>query len=681
MTLNGGSIKFSGGGTRSALISGAGSLIKAGNNTLNLSGDNTYTGVTTISNGTLSAFTLANGGVNSPIGAATSDATNLVFAGGILACTATTSSDRNFTIVGTNTATINVPAATSNLTLTGTAPATSGYLKKIGNGTLTLDPGAGSYTVGCLSADGGSLILKSGTFTTTGLDPFNPAYQVGAGARGGDLVVDGATLNVTGGPNAALKPGTSTVNGNIDILSGSVTAGSYILGHNASVLATQSGGSVSVTNLYHQDSGTATNTMTGGMLTVRRIFNNNATTNTSFYFTLILNGGVVQAAAGTANLMDNGGGGSELTVQLGTNGATIDTSLSSAAIVRPLDDVPGQAGQLTKIGANTLTLSSNNTYTGSTTVSNGTLVLNATNYTPLVTVQSGATLGGNGFLRTVSVAAGGILSPGASVGKLSLTNLTLAATATNVFEFDAAAGTNDTVDVLDLTAGSSVVQVSITNGTLAAGSYRLFNYGTKSGSFSPAVVLGGGSYLGHGLGLDESVANQVNLVVSNAVPVANTNTYSRGGLDGWKILVSDLLTNATDADGDTLTLASVGTSTNGITLYNDGTYVHYTNVNLVDDAFSYTVTDGFGGTNTAVITLLVGSGATGTSSIGSIVYGNPTTLTAFGVATYTYITERATNINQVVWDAIATNIGPSISVTDSNPPSPSAFYRIKWQQP
>jgi hypothetical protein len=173
--------------------------------------------------------------------------------------------------------------------------------------------------------------------------------------------------------------------------------------------------------------------------------------------------------------------------------------------------------------------------------------------------------------------------------------------------------------------------------------------------------------------------NTLNQVVTNHPPVANTNSYSRNSLNDWKISVANLLTNATDADGDTLTLVDVGTSTNGITLVTTGGFVHYTNTSLVDDQFNYTVTDGYGGTNTGVITLLVGASSPGTNTITSIVYGNPTTLTAFGVPSYIYVTERATNINQVVWDAIATNIGPSITVTDSNPPSPSAFYRIRWQ--
>ena len=47
-------------------------------------GANAYTGVTTISGGTLSVGTLANGGSASDIGAASSSATNLVLNGGTL---------------------------------------------------------------------------------------------------------------------------------------------------------------------------------------------------------------------------------------------------------------------------------------------------------------------------------------------------------------------------------------------------------------------------------------------------------------------------------------------------------------------------------------------------------------------------------------------------------------------
>ena len=53
ITLAGGAVRFSGGGTRSATISGSGNLEKTGANSLTLSGNNTYTGTTTVSAGSL----------------------------------------------------------------------------------------------------------------------------------------------------------------------------------------------------------------------------------------------------------------------------------------------------------------------------------------------------------------------------------------------------------------------------------------------------------------------------------------------------------------------------------------------------------------------------------------------------------------------------------------------------
>lgn len=356
------------------VITGGGSLTKSGPNNLTLSGNNSYTGVTTIASGILTAVTLAHGGANSSIGASASAAEKLVFAGGTLSYSGTTAtSDRSFTINPATNATFDVPSELAILTLTGSAPTTTGFLKKTGVGTLALDPGTGSYSVGAISADGGILTLKSGTFIITGIDPAVSAYGVGAGARGGKLVVDGATLRIPG--TSMLKIG-ANASGNMDILSGTVSvAYACVMGHNGTVTATQSGGDVSVLNLHHYDGGAATYTLTDGILKTSSIYNYSQTPTGTFK--LILNGGVLRAAAGTVNLIANGGrvNGIELIVQLGTIGATIDTSLSNATIVRPLDDIPGQAGRLTKIGANTLTLSGTNTYTGATVVSNGVLRL------------------------------------------------------------------------------------------------------------------------------------------------------------------------------------------------------------------------------------------------------------------------------------------------------------------
>jgi len=196
------------------------------------------------------------------------------------------------------------------------------------------------------------------------------------------------------------------------------------------------------------------------------------------------------------------------------------------------------------------------------------------------------------------------------------------------------------------------------------------------------AYAGNGNYLGS--------TNTLNQIVTNHPPVALANTYSRSNLSGWKIAISDLLTNASDViDGDTLTLAGVGTSTNLVTLDTTSLpgYVAYYNANPVADQFTYTVTDGFGGTNTATITLSYASThpVTGTSSIAGITGTNPKVLTAYGIPNYSYVTQRSTNL--IDWVDIVTNAAATngaITISDyfgdlgSNAPG-SAYYRLKGQ--
>lgn len=278
-------------------VSQVGTLTKLGVGVLTLSGANSYSGLTTISAGTLR------------IGA------------GSTAGTLGSGSVTNNSVLDFNRS----DAQTITNAISGT-----GTIYQIGAGATTLDPGAVSLSSRAISANGGNLILKSGTLATTGADPFNGAYNVGAGARGGTLTINGATLNIGGGK--MLKVG-AAANGNLDIISGTVAAGDLVLGHNGTSVGTQSGGTVTVTNVYHQDGGTGTYTLSGGSLTAQRIYNNTASTND---FNFNLNGGTLYSVAGTVNLIDTDGvTGNDITVRLGVGNTTIDTTASSATIVRP----------------------------------------------------------------------------------------------------------------------------------------------------------------------------------------------------------------------------------------------------------------------------------------------------------------------------------------------------------
>jgi autotransporter-associated beta strand protein len=96
-----------------------------------------------------------------------------------------------------------------------------------------------------------------------------------------------------------------------------------------------------------------------------------------------------------------------------------------AGIVRDGGFSGGSGGRLTKVGTGVLTLSGANTYSGLTTVDNGTLAVDGS-IAGAATVNNGGTLQGIGSITgKVTVANGGILSPGDSPGTLSVGSLSL----------------------------------------------------------------------------------------------------------------------------------------------------------------------------------------------------------------------------------------------------------------
>jgi autotransporter-associated beta strand protein len=87
------------------------------------------------------------------------------------------------------------------------------------------------------------------------------------------------------------------------------------------------------------------------------------------------------------------------TVQLGNGYLNLGTDNGSAAF----DGQITGAGDLTKYGTGTLTLRGNNSYTGATTVREGTLIVDGAQPGSAVTVQSGATLRGTGWIGPLTV--------------------------------------------------------------------------------------------------------------------------------------------------------------------------------------------------------------------------------------------------------------------------------------
>jgi fibronectin-binding autotransporter adhesin len=175
-----------------------------------------------------------------------------------------------------------------------------------------------------------------------------------------------------------------------------------------------------------------------------------------------------------------------------TFGGAGNTTVSTTAI--------SGSGSVIKDGAGILTLSAANTYTGATTVSAGTLIINgSTASTSLVTVNSGATLGGNGTIAG-AVTVNGFLKPGNSTGLLTVGSLDLNASSSTTLEIN---GTNrgavtNGYDALGLSTGGSIdFQGSLTLvfGNLAAFAngtdFDLFSFDTTStGDFASVTSTG-----------------------------------------------------------------------------------------------------------------------------------------------------------------------------------------------
>ncbi len=77
-------------------------------------------------------------------------------------------------------------------------------------------------------------------------------------------------------------------------------------------------------------------------------------------------------------------------------------------------------GTVTKTGAGTLTLTATNSYSGSTTVETGKLVVNGAISNSAVTVQDSAVLGGSGWVGSTIVNSNATIAPGNSPGTLNI---------------------------------------------------------------------------------------------------------------------------------------------------------------------------------------------------------------------------------------------------------------------
>jgi autotransporter-associated beta strand protein len=164
--------------------------------------------------------------------------------------------------------------------------------------------------------------------------------------------------------------------------------------------------------------------------------------------------------------------------------AAVVLSISSRAANSFAGILSGHGG-LVKSGASTEILSGANNFCGTTTVSNGALIVNGALGTNAVTVTGGK-LGGVGVISgAVNIQAGGTLAPGSNaIGALTISN-TLTLGGTCFIEINQALKTNDVVRGLSTVNFGGTLTVNNLSGAPTAGdSFNIFQAASYHGAFT-----------------------------------------------------------------------------------------------------------------------------------------------------------------------------------------------------
>ncbi|TRI02291.1 autotransporter outer membrane beta-barrel domain-containing protein [Salmonella enterica subsp. enterica serovar Derby] len=362
------------GGTFDNAISGSGQVVKSGDETLTLSGSNTYTGGTTINDGTLIATSvdaLGSGDVtdNAVLELNTGgDFDNAISGSGQVV----KSGDETLTLSGTNSYTDGTlisggTLVATNLEALGTGDVTNnatlelntggdfinniggtGRVEKSGDETLTLS-GSNTYTGGTLIS-GGTLVATNVEALGTGDVTDNAVLELNTG---GDFI------NNIGGTGRVEKSGddTLTLSGSNSYTGGTLISGGTLVATNVDALG--SGDVTDNATLELNTGGTFDNAISGSGQVVKSGDETLTLSGANSYTggTLISSGTLVANdvnALGTGDVTDNA------VLELNTGG-DFDNAISGS-------------GQVVKSGDETLTLSGANSYTGGTLISGGTLV-------------------------------------------------------------------------------------------------------------------------------------------------------------------------------------------------------------------------------------------------------------------------------------------------------------------
>ena len=484
------------------------------------------------------------------------------------------------------------------------------------------------------------------------------------------------TLNITGGSLTVNYDPDYRLDNSSDVLHGGPISAQF------SGPVTLNGGSFIVNTL--QVDTNRTFTLTAGSLTLNTI---NLMPHSSTPAKILINGNVaILSLSNALAVISNGAGtGKSGSIDLGAAARTLTIGNSTSDIDLSIN-VPITNGGFTKAGAGTLRLTSTNTYASGTAVTAGRLMVSNTSGsgtgTGTVTVSGGSLVGTGTISGAVVVSSGGTIAPGTTTNLGTLTLNTAPTFAGTNFMRVYKSG-SPTADKIILTSGTltygGTLVVSNAGPTLTGGEvFTLYSATSYAGSFSatnlPSLTTGLNWYLG------ALVTNGT--IKVNRRPVANTDTVTNIPTQMLQIPLTSLLANDTDADSDPLSIASITlTTTNGITLQTNSTYILYSNYVSVADQITYTITDKKGGTISGVVQVV--PSALGRFMSASTLSASSYVMHLSGRPGWTYYVERSTNLPAFV--TISTNIAPPSSFFDvtnsfTGPEGrpPASYYRLRW---
>ena len=445
-------------GTISGVIGGTGMLRKRGGTgagTLTLTGENTYTGGTTANGGMLQ---VGNGGTTGTLGV-----------GGAISVGAALSFKRSNTL-----------EISQNISGVG-------QISQIGTGTTILT-GTNSYSGTTTVSSGGLQIGNSGTTGTLGAGAVSVASGANLSFKRSDTwtvanAISGAGNLTQEGSGTTVLTGTNTYTGTTTISAGALQVGN---GGTSGTLGTGAVIDNSALIFNRSDSLTVAVAISGsGTLTQAGAGTTILTGTNSYSGTTTISAGALQVGnGGTSGTLGSGA--------ITDNASLVFNRSDSLTIANAISGT----GSLTQSGAGTTTLTANNSYLGTTSVSSGTLQIGNGGSTGTLGVGD-VTLSNNANLSYVRSASTSIDNKISGAGNVSA-SITGSSSALSVNkDIDLVNGTVNLAADSDVTLAAKVITTSGSTSAIVLNAGKPSAAGTASGgnilvSGSAAVSAGAG---------------------------------------------------------------------------------------------------------------------------------------------------------------------------------------------